>query len=427
MKEQEQTGKALRDLINIIHFTERVSTKIHGLRDETEIYKTVMVEFARSKRYTASIVLPTDDRSKLRIIRTSTPSGKLKAGEKVSGFRLKNYSIDLSKSSIYRQVVREGETVQTYIGNIINELFPRPKAWLILKAMGYEKRPTILTPLKQSGKIIGVLAMSSTNLAEYFIPSVRNLAQHISIALETADENTKRKRVEEAVQQSQLLASLGEMTAGIAHEVNNPLGIVLLYSEMLMSSDIPQKAKKDLKIIHNEAKRATRVMTDLLTYSRRLKSQMRRINLHKVLNKVLDMRRYRQKVQNITTITCLKDSPLYVRGDSSQLMQVFMNLVLNAEEALKKSNGGNIAVSTRINGKWAEVSIADDGNGIPKKSLNQVFYPFFSTKEVGEGTGLGLSTCYGIVMAYNGLIQAENNEMGGATFTVQLPLVETHG
>ena len=237
-----------------------------------------------------------------------------------------------------------------------------------------------------------------------------------------ARDITERKKMEEQLQHSQVLASLGEMAAGISHEVNNPLGIVLLYSELLLKSDVPPQAKKDLRIIYKEAKRASKIMRDLLTYSRKLTPHMRRSNLHGILKKVLDMRQYEEKVQNISVSTNLLDGPLYVSGDSSQLTQVFMNLMLNAEEALQEHQGGNIKVTTAADGEWAKISIADDGIGIAEGKLNQVFHPFFTTKRVGEGTGLGLSTCYGIITAHAGLIRAENNEMGGATFTVQIPL-----
>ena len=149
---------------------------------------------------------------------------------------------------------------------------------------------------------------------------------------------------------------------------------------------------------------------------------MRRLNLHKILTNVLEMRRYEERVQNINVSANLLDAPLYVKGDSSQLTQVFMNLILNAEEALRKSRDGNIIVTTQIDGEWIKVSNADNGTGIPQENLSQVFLPLFTTKKVGEGTGLGLSTCYGIITAHGGLIRAENNEMGGATFTVELPL-----
>ena len=195
--EWERMDKPLRDLIEIIHFTESVSAKIHGLLDGAEIYRTVREELTQSKRYTASILLLTDDGSKLGIAETSIPPGKLKAGEKAGGVRLKGYKIDLNKSSIFKQVVREGKTVQANVSDIVGELFPRALVHLISKTMGYEKWLSILTPLKRHGKIIGVLAMRSTGLAEHLIPSVRILAQHISTALELADEYAERKRAEE--------------------------------------------------------------------------------------------------------------------------------------------------------------------------------------------------------------------------------------
>jgi PAS domain S-box-containing protein len=194
----EQT---LRDLIEIIHFTENVSAKIHGLVDEAEIYRTVKEEFAQSKQYTASLLLLTDDESSLRIAEASMTPEKLKAGEKAAGVRLKGYRIHLEKSSIYRQVVREEETVRASVSDIVGELFPRPLAYLISKTMGYERSSSILTPLKWHGKIIGALAMTSPDLAEYFIPSVSNLAQHISTALESAHEQTERKRAEEELRE----------------------------------------------------------------------------------------------------------------------------------------------------------------------------------------------------------------------------------
>jgi PAS domain S-box-containing protein len=237
------------------------------------------------------------------------------------------------------------------------------------------------------------------------------------------EDATERKKMEDQLRHSQLLASLGEMTAGIAHEVNNPLQSVLLYSDLLMAENIPAQSTRDLKVLRNEAKRAARIMTDLLTYSRRTASQERRIDLHRVIRRVLSMRLYAQTVQNITVTANLMDGPLPVKGDSSQLTQVFMNLIVNAEEALAESENKTIVVTSTVFGEWVKVSITDSGTGIPSENLNQVFYPFFTTKHEVKGTGLGLSTCYGIVTDHGGLVYATNNKMGGATFTVELPLV----
>ena len=200
--ECKRADEAMHNLIEIIHFAEHVSTKIHGLLDEAEIYRTVKEAFAQSKSYAASLLLLTDDDSSLRIAEASLSPEKVKEGEKATGLRMKGYKIDLKKSSIYRQVVREGKTVQAKVSDIIGELFPQPLAHLISKTTGYEKKSSILTPLKRHGKIIGAFAMTSPELTEHFIPSVINLARHISNALEWNDENRERERAEEALRDS---------------------------------------------------------------------------------------------------------------------------------------------------------------------------------------------------------------------------------
>lgn len=233
---------------------------------------------------------------------------------------------------------------------------------------------------------------------------------------------TERKRMEDQLKHSELLASLGKMTAGIAHEVNNPLGSILLFSELLMKNAASPEEKEDLQIIHNEAKRAARVMSDLLTYSLGGNNKADCIDLQRVIEKVLDMRLYSETVRNINVSVAMQDNPIYVYGDKSQLVQVFMNVILNAEEALEDSNGGNIIVTACSSDGWSRVTVSDDGSGIPEENINQIFYPFYTTKGVGEGTGLGLSTCYGIVTSHGGLIKGENNDMGGVTITIELPL-----
>ena len=206
--ERRWTEEALHDLIEIMRFTESISAKMHGLLNESEIYRTVMNEFAKSKRYSASIVLLADDGSKLKVVEASLPSGRLKAGEKATGLRLKGFKIDLNKSSIYSQVVKGGKTLQVDVNDIINELFPRPLAYLISKVMGFGGKKSILTPLKRHGKIIGAFTISSPELAEHFIPSVENFAQHISTALELADEYAERKRAERALKQHAIRLSM---------------------------------------------------------------------------------------------------------------------------------------------------------------------------------------------------------------------------
>jgi len=199
----------LQDLIEVIHFTENVSAKIYGAFDEAEVYRVIKEEFAKSKRYTVSILLCTSDGSKLKIAETSLDREEWKAVEKGTGLRLKEFEIDLNQSSIYSGVVREGKTVEVSVRETIGELFPQALACLISNILGYdEKKKSILTPLNRREKIIGALAISSAALSEYLIPSVKNLARHISSALELADERTEReKKVQESLRKWENLLS----------------------------------------------------------------------------------------------------------------------------------------------------------------------------------------------------------------------------
>lgn len=239
-------------------------------------------------------------------------------------------------------------------------------------------------------------------------------------------EITDLRKVQEQLRHSQLLATLGEMLTGIANEVNNPLGSILLYSELLMANEVSPQTKEDLKVIHEEARRAARTMTDLLNYYRQEKPEVCQLEINRVLNDLFYARCHTNRACDITMTFNLHNGPLPVEGDLSQLNQLFTNLMVNAEETLTKTGGGNITLTTRREGEWVQVLFSDDGPGIPPEYLQRIFYPFFTTKQAVAGSGLGLSTCYNIVTSHQGLIRAENNEKGGATFTVEFPLADAH-
>ena len=206
MEVQGQMHKPLRELIEIMHFTENVSTSIRGLLDEAQICRTVKDEFLRSTRYTMSIALLTDDGSKLRIAATSLPPEQLQALQALDGtigIRPDQYQIDLNESSVFQGVVRQGRTVHLSHRGARGQLLPRPLADLVTGAMAPDQTQSILTPLSHNGEPIGAFAMSSADLAEYLIPSVRNLAQHISTALGLVAENVKRERAEETLRKAE--------------------------------------------------------------------------------------------------------------------------------------------------------------------------------------------------------------------------------
>ncbi len=193
----------LTKIIQFIQFTEKISVKLYTKTDEDEIYSTIIEEFNKSKKHSATILLLKDNRSKLGIAGTSEKLRKFKPLEKVTGTKIEGFKIPLKKSKIFGQVINEGKTLHFKVTDFIRELFPRPLATLILKTKGYEKKIGIATPLTKHGKIIGTLTITSPFLVEHFIPLVKNLARHISIALELADERNKLKKTVERLRNNE--------------------------------------------------------------------------------------------------------------------------------------------------------------------------------------------------------------------------------
>jgi PAS domain S-box-containing protein len=219
------------------------------------------------------------------------------------------------------------------------------------------------------------------------------------------------------------LVSVGEMAAGIAHELNNPLTSITMLSQMLVKDDMPSEDKEDLQTIHAEAKRAAAIVKNLLTFARKHAPERQPAQLNRVLEDVLKLRSYEHKVNNIQVDARLDDNLPEIKVDYSQMQQVFLNLVLNAEQAMIESHHqGRLSVTTeRVNGH-IKASVRDDGPGISEENKKKLFTPFFTTKEVGKGTGLGLSISYGIVTNHGGRIYAESEPGKGATFVVELPV-----
>lgn len=441
MEEWDQAVKPLHDLLEMIRFAENVAAKIHGILDEAEIYTTVKEEFAESKRFTASIVLLTDDGSQLRFVEGLMPPEKVKAGENAAGLQLGEYKIHLNKSSIYSQVVREGKTVQVNVGDIVRELFPQPVAHLISEIMGYKKKPSILTPLKRHGKIIGALAISSADLAEHFIPSVRNLAQHISTALELADEYAQRKRLEEEKErvqgqllQAQKMEAIGILASGVAHDFNNLLGAIQGYAELaMMRVDEADPLHTDLKRIVLAAERGASLTRQLIIFSRKQPMEPTLLNINRTVEHLQEM--LNRLIGEDIAINIDLDPDLWTaRADEASIEQVIMNLAVNAREAMPK--GGKLIIKTENvtldeencklipearPARYVCLSVTDTGVGMDEQIIQHIFEPFFTTKEVGKGAGLGLSVVHGIVKQHEGWISVYSEPGQGSTFEVYLP------
>jgi len=239
---------------------------------------------------------------------------------------------------------------------------------------------------------------------------------------------TERKKMEEQLVVTDRLASVGELAAGIAHELNNPLTGIIGFSELLQQKKIPRHIKDDLDIINKEAKRTAQVVRNLLSFARQQPQEKHALDVNKAIQQVLDLRAYEQKVHNIEVKTEFTPDLPTVIANGFQIQQTFLNIIINAEYFMIEAHGkGTLTISTKRLGNLVQVSIADDGPGISKENLQHIFDPFFTTKEVGKGTGLGLSICHGIVTEHGGRIYAESKPGEGATFIIELPIKQPPG
>ncbi len=230
----------------------------------------------------------------------------------------------------------------------------------------------------------------------------------------------EKRQMEQQIAQADKLAALGELSAGVAHEINNPLGIILGYTQLMLKQE--SENQDDLKIIEKHVQNCKTVVSDLLSFSRKGSSEMAVVDINKLVNGVVKFLSNHSDFRNIEmTLDCDKKLRLNIFGNEQELSQVLINLIINACHAV--DNKGRISVRV-LKGEQDNILIMvkDDGKGIEKKNLSRIFDPFFTTKPVGKGTGLGLSVGYGIIKAHQGNISVKSTLDHGSVFTITLPV-----
>jgi len=222
--------------------------------------------------------------------------------------------------------------------------------------------------------------------------------------------------------QSEKLASLGQLAAGVAHELNNPLGTILLYSDILLKESEPgSQMREDLEVIVEETKRCKSIVASLLEFARQNQVVARPTDLNALIVSVIDVERKRYEGQPVQIEHMLAENLPRIQADHAQIMQVLVNLIENAVDAMPA--GGKVMVRTlKEPAGMVTIRIEDDGTGIPPEDLKKLFTPFFTTKPIGKGTGLGLPIVYGIVKMHRGQIVVRSEVNQGTTFVIQLPI-----
>ena len=238
---------------------------------------------------------------------------------------------------------------------------------------------------------------------------------------------TDQKMLQEQLIQSEKMSAIGQLVSGVAHELNNPLAGISAFAQLLLAEKrFPPDQRTAAETIYSEARRASRIVQNLLTFARQHKAEKVPTALNQVLDDTLELRGYELRVRGIDVRREYDESLPDTMADAHQLQQVFLNLITNSEQAMEQCDGHHhrLTVRTRRTGDTMRIEVEDTGGGIPANLIERIFNPFFTTKPTGSGTGLGLSISLGIVREHEGRIWAENVPQGGARFVVELPVIQ---
>ncbi len=316
-----------------------------------------------------------------------------------------------------------------FVANPIQELIAGTKA---VSAMNLD-RPIEIT---HRSRELDELADSFNTMRERLKTTVAELNDMTqTLEVKVAERTAQLQAAQRKLMQTDRLASLGQLAASVAHEINNPvsgvLNLSMLLERLMANGNFPAgreaEFRKYLGQISTETSRVGRIVSDLLAFSRRSKPQRAPADLNKLVRTTLNLVSHKLRLINTETVVELQENLPPVECDSSQIQQVVLNLVLNGAEAMAPKGGGKLTIRTRLlpDGQNVELHVQDAGEGIPPENLPKIFDPFFTTKAEGKGVGLGLAVLYGIVKAHEGEVDVTSRRNEGTTFSVTLPLKST--
>ncbi len=283
----------------------------------------------------------------------------------------------------------------------------------------------ITRPLEVLSRAVGKIAKGNFDV-NVNIESEDEIGQLSKSFNEMADELNVReaslKKAQLALVQSEKMAAVGTLSAGLAHEVKNPLSAVLGYAQLAKRKlTQPEALEKHLDIIENETRRCNEIIGNLMQFSRAEKGEFSEVAVNAVIEKSIGIVDHQLSLNGVTIEKNLAPEIPPILGIANQLQQVLMNLSINAQQAMGES-GGVLSFSSVVDSSSVLITVDDTGPGIPDDVAANIFEPFFTTKEAGEGTGLGLSVTYGIIQEHDGDIRVMGNPNGGARFEIRLPI-----
>jgi len=295
-----------------------------------------------------------------------------------------------------------------------------------------ETPPSVSTPLLEAVALQLGIALENSELfarLQAQEAEAREMGRSLSAAnLQLQDSYLRLRQAHEQLLQSEKLSAMGQLISGVAHELNNPLSVVMGYAQLLLGDAKDEALRAKAEAILSQAERAAKIVRNLLTFARKSRGDRRLLNANEILDRTIELRAYHLKVDNVEVIREIDERLGPTQGDPQQLQQVLLNLINNAHYAMTTTRGrGRLSLRTfrtrdRFGRPAIGIEVTDDGPGISPEILPHVFNPFFTTKPVGEGTGLGLAICHGIIEEHGGEITCTSVPGAGASFRVTLPM-----
>lgn len=355
--------------------------------------------------------------------------------QKILGFIDAQLSLSFLDEALLRQglaltayVVMFVLSVSLFLGIIIYKIVSRPVSDLV---HGMEKvaggNLDYSVPIKSIDEM-GVLAQTFNSMIKDLKTAQDQREKWTqTLEMEIAKKTEEIRRTHANLVQTEKLASLGRMAAGVAHEINNPLTGVVTFAHLLKKRFPPDSTEaQDLTVIIEQADRCSKIIRNLLTFARATPSEKGKVSINDIIKRTIFMVQNQEKFHHIKFDIKLDEDQLIIVGDASQFQQIFLNMFINAADAMNER--GQITVATRKiveNGKrYIEIEFTDEGHGIKEEDMPKLFEPFFTTKPVGKGTGLGLSVSHGIVKHLGGHVKVKSVVGKGTSFFVRLPLTE---
>jgi signal transduction histidine kinase len=308
------------------------------------------------------------------------------------------------------------------VGRQFEQVFDEGFAYNLGNILGKSKWH--LTEIRNAYKMHATDSKGRSLMLNVAVAPLRSVTNSQSGAIVVLENVTSRFKLEETLQQSEKLSSIGLLAAGVAHEVNTPLTGVSSYTQMLLGM-VPETDPKHalLQKMQRQTDRASNIVSNLLNFSRiGNPTESTEVNINRLLDDTLQLLEPQIRKSNVEIVKNYADDVLPIFGNAGKLQQIFTNLILNARDAMTGGSGRITLRTDLVDGDEIKIEVTDTGQGIAPENLGKIFDPFFTTKGVGNGTGLGLAVSYGIVQEHGGTIEAFSENGNGTTFMLSFPV-----